>query len=60
MKYAAKVFVSTEQERDDQYQHPLYQGAIDTGDNQKFEVIPPGVNETVFNQKTSVKDISDV
>ena len=57
MKYAAKVFVSTEQERDDQYQHPLYQGAIDTGDYQKFEVIPPGVNETVFNQKTSAKDI---
>ena len=57
MKYAAKVFVSTEQERDDQYGHPLYQGAIDTDDNQKFEVIPPGVNETVFNQKVSVIDI---
>ncbi len=57
MKYAAKVFVSTEQERDDQYRHALYQGAIDTGDDQKFEVIPPGVNETVFNQKESVIDI---
>ena len=57
MKYAAKVFVSTEQERDDQYRHPLYQGAIDTGDDQKFEVIPPGVNENVFNQKASVIDI---
>jgi sucrose-phosphate synthase len=57
MKYAAKVFVSTEQERDDQYGHPLYQGAIDTDDNQKFEVVPPGVNETVFNQKASVIDI---
>ena len=57
MKYAAKGFVSTEQERDDQYRHPLYQGAIDTGDDQKFEVIPPGVNENVFNQKASVIDI---
>ena len=56
MKYAAKIFVSTEQERDDQYGHSLYQGAFDMAHDQKFEVIPPGVNETIFNQKRSVID----
>ena len=56
MKYAAKVFVSTEQERVDQYSHPLYQKAVDTVDGQKFEVIPPGVNETIFNQRLSSTD----
>ncbi|MDB4857394.1 glycosyltransferase [Alphaproteobacteria bacterium] len=56
MKYAAKVFVSTEQERVDQYSHPLYQKAVDTVDDQKFEVIPPGVNETIFNQRVSATD----
>ncbi len=57
MKHAAKVFVSTEQERDDQYSHPLYQNAVDMNDDQKFEVIPPGVNETIFNQRSSLVDI---
>ena len=56
MKHAAKVFVSTEQERVDQYSHPLYQKAVDTVDGQKFEVIPPGVNETIFNQRLSSTD----
>jgi|TARA_B100001057_G_C22850113_1_gene950624 sucrose-phosphate synthase len=56
MKYAAKVFVSTEQERVDQYSHPLYQKAVDTVDGQKFEVIPPGVNETIFHQRLSSTD----
>ena len=60
MKYAAKVFVSTEQERDDQYGHLLYQEVADTGDDQKFEVVPPGVNEEVFNQKASVIDIQQI
>ena len=56
VKYAAKVFVSTEQERIDQYSHPLYQKVVDTVDSQKFEVIPPGVNETIFNQRLSATD----
>ena len=57
MRYAAKVFVSTEQERDNQYSHPLYQKAVDSNDDQKFEVVPPGVNETIFNQRSSSIDI---
>ena len=56
MKHAVKVFVSTEQERVDQYSHPLYQKAVDTVDGQKFEVIPPGVNGTIFNQRLSSTD----
>ena len=38
MKYAAKVLCQPEQERDDQYGHPLYDGAIDNTDDQKFEL----------------------
>ncbi len=60
IKYAAKVFVSTEQERVDQYSHPLYQKAVDPVDSKKFEVIPPGVNETIFNQRLSATDTQQI
>lgn len=48
MKYANQIIVSTSQERFEQYSHPYYLGAVDVDNEQKFSVIPPGVNTTVF------------
>ncbi|RQD79136.1 MAG: glycosyltransferase family 1 protein [Halanaerobium sp. MSAO_Bac5] len=48
MKYANQIIVSTAQERYEQYSHPYYEGAAVVEDDQKFSVIPPGVNTTVF------------
>jgi sucrose-phosphate synthase len=48
MNRAGKVITSTQQERFEQYGHPAYRGAVDPEDDQKFAVIPPGVNLTVF------------
>jgi len=51
MEQASRIITSTAQERDEQYSHPLYQAAIDVSDTQRFSVIPPGVNMTVFNRE---------
>ncbi len=48
MAGAARIVVSTGQEQREQYAHPLYAGAVDTGDEQRFAVVPPGVNGRVF------------
>ena len=56
MKYAAKIMVSTKQERDEQYTHPLYISALDQFDQTKFEIIPPGVNENIFSQTPAHTD----
>ncbi len=48
MQHACKIITSTRQERMEQYSHPLYIGAIDTQEDAKFEVIPPGVNSKIF------------
>ncbi len=43
------IFVSTEQERDEQYSHPLYKDITNNIQNPlKFVVTPPGANTTVF------------
>jgi sucrose-phosphate synthase len=39
-----------------QYAHPLYRGAVDVNDEQKFSVIPPGVNTRVFTTQGSAID----
>lgn len=49
IEYSDIVFVSTEQERDEQYSHVLYQD-ITKDCKQKFVVAPPGANTEVFNQ----------
>ncbi len=49
MERACKIITSTAQERDEQYAHPLYVGAVDSADTGRFDVIPPGVNLGVFN-----------
>ena len=47
MRHASAIFTSTDQERREQYAHPLYQGAISI-DDPKFSVVPPGVNTRIF------------
>lgn len=49
MQGADTVITSTDAERREQYAHPLYEGAIDPADDGRFDVIPPGVNERIFN-----------
>jgi sucrose-phosphate synthase len=59
MRYANQIIVSTSQERFEQYSHPYYQGAVDVNNDQKFSVIPPGVNTEVFDGSYS-KDTADM
>jgi sucrose-phosphate synthase len=48
MSRAFRIVTSTEQERREQYAHPLYAGAVDVQTNDRFLVVPPGVNTSVF------------
>lgn len=50
MNHAARIITSTRQEKETQYGHPAYQGAVSTSDERKFSVIPPGVNLRIFSQ----------
>lgn len=56
MKYSAVNVVSTSMERFEQYGHRLYSKYIDVEDDNKFSVIPPGVNTEVFNTRDSSED----
>jgi sucrose-phosphate synthase len=49
MERAFRIITSTGMERNEQYSHPLYAGAVDVADDTHFAVIPPGVNTRVFN-----------
>ena len=40
----------------EQYSHDLYQGAVDVNDDNKFTVIPPGVNTQIFNNQVQPGD----
>ena len=48
MTHAARIITSTAQEWQEQYSHPLYQGAVSVDEPGKFSVIPPGVNTRIF------------
>ncbi len=48
MANSAVNFVSTLQERMEQYGHRAYKGAVDTNDDNKFRVVPPGANTELF------------
>ncbi len=48
MRRAFRIITSTDQERREQYSHPLYDGAVDVNDTARFSVIPPGVNTQIF------------
>lgn len=56
MRRAFRIVTSTEQERMEQYGHPLYEGAVDVNDSTRFSVIPPGVNLKVFNTEGGETD----
>jgi sucrose-phosphate synthase len=56
MKYSDKIITSTDQERKEQYSHDLYSGAVDVNNLNKFEIIPPGVNIDIFNDKDAIND----
>ena len=59
MERAVRIVTSTEQERREQYAHPLYAGAVDVGDNRRFSVIPPGVNTGIFSADDDGAEPSD-
>lgn len=48
MRRAFRIITSTLQERREQYSHPLYEGAVDVEDDNRFSIIPPGVNTAIF------------
>ncbi|MDF1596812.1 MAG: glycosyltransferase [Acidimicrobiia bacterium] len=48
MNHAGVVITSTAQERFEQYGHRAYAGAVDTAEDARFSVIPPGVALDVF------------
>lgn len=56
MQRAYRIVTSTGQERDEQYGHPLYAGAVNVSDASRFSVIPPGVNTRVFSDKKVAAD----
>ncbi|AKI97524.1 glycosyltransferase [Kosmotoga pacifica] len=56
MRYSTINFVSTRQERFEQYSHPLYRGWIEVEDDSKFAVVPPGVNTGIFSPVPSELD----
>jgi sucrose-phosphate synthase len=49
MRRAHRIITSTEQERREQYGHPLYAGAVHPDAPHTFKLQTPGVNTTVFN-----------
>jgi sucrose-phosphate synthase len=57
MNHATRIITSTRQERMEQYGHPAYEGAADPGDDEKFAVVPPGVNLRIFD--AGVKGLED-
>ena len=48
MARAATIVTNSAIERFVQYAHPAYEGAVDTRDERRFAVIPPGVDLAVF------------
>lgn len=48
MEHSCINIVSTRQEHYKQYGHPVYRQFIDTQDERRFIVVPPGVNTKVF------------
>lgn len=48
MNRSAVNITSTRQERFEQYSHPVYHGAVDVDDDNRFAVIPPGADFSIF------------
>ncbi len=56
MVEAATIITSTTEERMGQYGHRLYSGAVDPADDDRFKVIPPGINTRIFHEDSSRDD----
>jgi sucrose-phosphate synthase len=56
MSRAFRIITSTGQERHEQYAHPLYAGAVDVQADDRFSVVPPGVNTRVFTAERGDRD----
>ncbi|MGI8909334.1 MAG: glycosyltransferase [Rubrobacteraceae bacterium] len=48
MARAAVIVSNSDAERRDQYDHPAYRNAVSVEDDNRFAVVPPGVNFEVF------------
>ncbi len=55
IKHSNIIFVSTSQERDEQYKHKLYKDAYNNANPLNFIVAPPGANTVVFAPHWSCK-----
>ena len=58
MERASCIITSTEQERREQYAHPLYAGSAPLEAQDRFAVIPPGVNLEIFSDRPTDLDRS--
>lgn len=56
MNHADQVITSTYQERYNQYDHPVYSGAVSVENDEKFSVVPPGVNRRLFKEEEGPDD----
>lgn len=56
MDQAMIRFVSTRQEMEQQYFHDLYQDVFPPEKERPFVVVPPGVNQDIFNDKPQAHD----
>lgn len=56
MRRAHRIITSTDQERRNQYSHPLYAGAVDINAPRTFKVQPPGVNTGIFTHEPQAGD----
>ncbi len=48
MARSAAIVTNSARERYEQYRHPAYRDVVDTEDDRRFAVIPPGVDLTLF------------
>ncbi|HSR44224.1 MAG TPA: glycosyltransferase [Acidimicrobiia bacterium] len=53
MNHAGAIITSTAQERFEQYGHPAYTGAVETDDDDRFSIVPPGVALDIFGADVS-------
>ncbi len=60
MNHSIVNITSTDQERDIQYSHNAYRGAVDWTDNNHFSVIPPGVNLDIFDKDSQMEGEENV
>jgi sucrose-phosphate synthase len=56
MNRSAVNVTSTGQERNSQYSHNAYRGAVDWTDDLRFAVVPPGVNMAIFDRSGRYPD----